>query len=298
MSPVTEGLIGVAVLFVLMFLRIPVAFGFLAVGFFGVWHIRSLEAALSGLATIPYNTTTTYAFTVLPLFIFMGFVAANIGIAEEFYDGIRRWIGQFRGGLADAVIFGNVGFGACAGDSISPTVTFTAISLPEMRKYGYSDSLSLGAIMGGGNLALLIPPSSGFILYGIITITPIGPLLISGIFPGLLLAACFIVTIHLICWRNPNAGPPGPKTTWREKLSSPRGMWAIIVVFLVIVGGLYVGLFTPTEAGAAGALVVIIMGLSRRRLNWKNFKAACAQTATVWGMVVSFLWASWCLIYS
>ncbi|OGO20612.1 MAG: hypothetical protein A2144_02925 [Chloroflexi bacterium RBG_16_50_9] len=289
MSPVTTGLIGLVIVFILMFLRMPVAFCFFTVGFFGVWHIRGLEAALSGIATIPFSTATTYAFTVLPLFILMGFLSSKVGIAEEFYDGIRRWIGSFRGGLASAVIWGNVGFGACAGDSISPTVTFTAISLPEMRKYGYSDTLSMGAIIGGGNLALLIPPSSGFILYGIITLTPIGRLFIAGIFPGLLLAVLFMGIIFFICWRNPAAGPPGPRTTFREKLGAGAGMWAIIVVFLVIIGGIYIGLFTPTEAGAAGASLVILLSLARRRLSWSGFKDACVQTATVWGMVIFLL---------
>jgi tripartite ATP-independent transporter DctM subunit len=286
MSPLTIGIIGIAILFVLMFFRMPVAFSFLAVGFFGVWYIRGLDATLNAIATIPYTTATTYAFTVLPLFILMGFLFSNVGIAEEFYDGIRRWIGQFRGGLAAAVIFGNVGFGACAGDSISPTVTFTTISLPEMRKFGYTDTLSLGAIIAGGNLALLIPPSSGFILFGIITQTPLAPLLVSGVFPGFLLALLFIVAISLICWRNPEAGPPGPRTTFRQKMGAGLGMWAIVFVFLVIIGGLYIGLFTPTEAGAAGAALAIIMGLARKKISWDGFKSACMQTGTVFGMVI------------
>lgn len=278
MSPLIIGLIGLVVVFVLLFLRMPIALAFLSTGFFGLWFLKGSGAALNILGTVPFTTASMYVWTTVPLFVFMGYLAEQTKIAEEFYEGVRRWVGHFRGGLATTVIIGNTAFGACTGDSISASVTFLTVSLPEMRKYGYADTLTLGSIASGSILAVLIPPSLPFIIVGALTETSIGKLFIAGIFPGLLLTLLYIVTIYILCLRNPLIGPPGPKTNFREKMGGALGMWSLIVVFAVIIGGLYLGVFSPTEAGAAGAFVVLILGLARRKLNWQLFKRALQST--------------------
>ncbi len=285
MSLFTTGIIGVAFCFLLIFLRMPVAFAFGLSGFLGIWLVRGLGPALNTIGTVPYTTASMYVWTVVPLFVFMGFLALHSGLAQEFYSGVRRWVGHFRGGLALAVIVGNTGFGACTGDSVSAAITFTAMSLPEMRKFKYNDKLTLGSVSAGSLLAGLIPPSMGFIIYGAITETSIGQLFIAGIFPGLMLAGLYIAVIYFWCRRNPNLGPPGPPATWSERWLAGTGMWSLITVFVVIIGGIFAGLFTPTEAGAAGAFVVLVIALARRRLNWRNFKAAFRDSAVTIGMV-------------
>jgi tripartite ATP-independent transporter DctM subunit len=285
MSLFTTGIIGVAFCFLLIFLRMPVAFAFGLSGFLGIWVVRGLGPALNTIGTVPYTTASMYVWTVVPLFVFMGFLALHSGLAQEFYSGVRRWVGHFRGGLALAVIVGNTGFGACTGDSVSAAITFTAMSLPEMRKFGYSDRLTLGSVSAGSLLAGLIPPSMGFIIYGAITETSIGQLFIAGIFPGLILAAFYIAVIYFWCRRNPQLGPPAPRATWSERWRGGIGMWSLLVVFVVIIGGIFAGLFTPTEAGAAGAFVILVIALARRRLNWQSFKAAFRDSAVTIGMV-------------
>lgn len=286
MSPITVGVIGVIVTFVLIFLRMPICLAFGATGFFGIWYIRSLNAALNTIATVPYAVMTQYVWTVMALFVFMGYLALHTKLAEEFYGGVRRWIGHFRGGLASAVILGNTAFGTVCGDIISPAVTFTTISLPEMRKYNYDDRLTLGSVAAGSFLSVLIPPSLGFIIYGAITQTSIGQLFMAGIFPGLILSVLYGLTVYIICRLHPEMGPSSPPTTWKEKFSAGLGMWGLIAVFVVIIGGIYLGLFTPTEAGGAGAFVVLIFGAARRRLNWKGFKTVLVETGETLGMVL------------
>jgi tripartite ATP-independent transporter DctM subunit len=285
MTPLEIGLIGLAACFVLIFLQVPIAFAFGIAGLVGIWILKDFPAAISSLGTIPYNSATNYSWTTIPMFVMMGFFAQYSRLAEEFYYGVRAWIGKYRGGLAGAVIIGNTGFGACSGDSISAAITFTSISLPEMRRYGYHDMLTLGSIAGGSMLAQLIPPSFAFIVFGAISLTSISKLFIAGILPGVICAVLYLATIYIICRRNPSWGPAGPSTTWKEKLTIAPGMWAILVVFLVIIGGIYAGFFTATEAGACGAFVVLILALARRKLSRGNFFRALVQTGLVTGMV-------------
>ncbi len=289
MSAITIGYLGIALIFVLMFLGMPIAFSFIAVGFFGVLVVKGLGPALNVMGTNPFQTMTLYAWTCVPLFIFMGYLAQYTGIAEEFYEGVRRWIGRFRGGLAHAIIVANTAFGACTGDSIGAAVTFCTVSLPEMRKYKYDDALTIGSVAAGALLSALIPPSLGFIIYGVITEISIGKLFIAGVFPGLILAALYAGVVYIWCRINPVVGPPGPRTTWREKMGAAPGMWSIALVFVVIIGGLYLGVFTPTEAGAAGAFVVLVLGLARRKLNWQKFKTAGIEAGVTVGMVAFLL---------
>ncbi|MGI9953470.1 TRAP transporter large permease [Moorellaceae bacterium AZ2] len=285
MSLVAIGIAGLAICFLLIFLGMPIYVAFTGVGFVGLWLVRGLKAALGSLGSMPYSTACNYTWSVVPLFVWMGYIVFYSDIAEEFFDGVRRWIGHVRGGLAHAVVVGNAIFGACCGNPIAAAVTFAAMCLPEMRRYGYNDKLTLGAVASAGLLSALIPPSMPFIIYGAVTETSIGKLFIAGVVPGLVLTALFMVTVYLWCVKDPQVGPPGPRATWGQRLRAGAGMWTIVVVMLVIIGGIFIGLFTPTEAGAAGAAIVLLISLLRRKLNWQGFKKSLVETGLNTGMV-------------
>jgi tripartite ATP-independent transporter DctM subunit len=279
------GVLGLVILLVLIFLRMPIGFAFIIVGFFGVWIVRDWASAINTASAIPYSTMTTYVWTVIPLFMLMGYFALYSGLAEEFFDGVGKWVGHFRGGLASTVIIGNTGFGACTGDPMSSTITFTMVSLPVLRRYKYDDRLTLGAVAAGGMLSGLIPPSMPLILYGAITETSIGKLFIAGLLPGVLLAILYIAVIYVWCLVKPAVAPPTPRATWGERWRGGVGMWTIIIVFVIILGGLFIGLFTPTEAGGAGAFVVLVISLARRKLSWGAFKKSLLDTGITVGMI-------------
>jgi tripartite ATP-independent transporter DctM subunit len=289
MSLFAIGIIAVVICFILIFIRMPIAFSFAVVGFVGIWLIKGAPSAFNAIAIIPYSTLMMYVWTCFPLFVLMGFIALNTELAGEFYTGVNKWVGHLRGGLAMAVVLGNTAFGACTGNGLSAAVTFSAISLPFMRRYKYDDKLTLGSVCAGSLLAGLIPPSMGFIIYGAITQTSIGQLFIAGIFPGLILAGLYIAIIYFWCRHNPNAGPPGPKVSWKERWGAATGMWAMIAVFAIIIGGLFIGLFTPTEAGGAGAFTVLVIGLLRRKLSWRAFKESASATGVTTGMIILLL---------
>lgn len=289
MSPLVIGLIGLAGLLALIFLRMPIALAFAVSGFFGISYFVGFRAALSALGTIPYASMNNYVWTTIPLFTFMGYLADEGQLVKEFYAGIRKWVGHFRGGLATSVILGNTAFGACSGNNISASVTFTVMSLPEMRKYGYADTISLGAIAAGGILSVLIPPSMPFIILGGLTQIPVGRLFIAGIIPGLILTVLFSGVIYVWGRLNPTIGPAGPRATWGERLRASTGMWTLIVIFVIIIGGIYLGMFTPTEAGGVAVLVVLFLGVARRKLNWQGFKNAFINTGITTGMIALLL---------
>jgi C4-dicarboxylate transporter DctM subunit len=285
MSPGGIACIGTILGFILVYLRMPVAFAFGFVGFVGVIFLKGFYPALAALGTIPYSIMGTYTFTVIPLFTLMGYLAFESKFAEEFYRGIRGWLGATPGGLASAVVLGNAAFGACTGDSISAATTFTAMSLPQMRKYGYNDRLSLGAVCAGSVLAQLIPPSFAFILFGIITETSVSKLFMAGIIPGIILIVLYFTAIYLMCRINPRLGPPMHKINWREKMIGTPGMWSLIVIMGVIIFGLYFGIFTPSEAAGVAVFVVLILSMVRRKINWESFRRALEETGLTACMV-------------
>ena len=285
MSLFTIGIIGIAVCFLLIFLGAPIYIAFASVGFAGLWVVRGFGPAMSMLGSVPYQSASMYVWTVVPLFVFMGFLVMHSNMAKETYDGIRKWVGHFRGGLGYATVIGNAAFGTCTGVPIGAAVTFTTMSLPEMRKHGYDDKLTLGAISAGGILSSLIPPSMGFIVYGALTETSIGQLFIAGIGPGILLMVLYCVTIYLLCLRNPKLGPPAEKSSWKERWYGGLSMWFLIVIFGTIIGGIFLGIFTPTEAGAAGVGIVLLLTLLRRNLSWKDFKRSMVESGETTGMV-------------
>ncbi|MDR1573161.1 MAG: TRAP transporter large permease subunit [Clostridiales Family XIII bacterium] len=284
-DPLTVGIIGVIIFVVVMFMKLPVAIAMGVTGLFGLGLYLGWGPAFNSLATIPFSSLYNYTWSTVPMFVTMGYLAKNSGLAEDFYYGVRQWMGHMKGGLLHAVIVGNGAFGACSGDSIGAAVTFCSISLPETRKYGYDDGLTLGCIAGGSVLACIIPPSMMFIIYGSATQTSIGKLFVGGILPGILLVLMYMITIWLIVTRKPSLAPATEKTTMHARVKALPAMSFLILVFLIIIGGIYLGLFTPTEAGAFGVLAVLIIGLLRRRLTWASFKLSLKESASTIGMV-------------
>ena len=264
MGQTEVGFIGIVALMVLLFLGVPIGFTLVIVGFFGYAAIGGLHAALTNVAVLPFDRLNDYHFAVLPLFILMGSFVAHSRIGAEAYEMARTWIGQLRGGLAMATVGGCAMFAACAGTSAAGSIVMGQVAYPEMKRLGYSRQMSAGAIASGGTMGILIPPSMAFVLIGILTELSIGKLFIAGIIPGILEAVFYIITISILCWFNPSLGPATPKTTFKEKIWSLKLTWPIMLLFILIMGGIYGGFFTPTEAGAIGAFGALVIGVAKR----------------------------------
>ena len=291
MSSETIGLVGMAILFVLLGLRIPVAFAMFAVGFFGNWILNSPAAALSQLASDSFSLAASSELVVVPLFILMGNVATETGMSRKLYDAAYAWIGSIRGGLASATVIACGGFAALSGSSVASALTIGRVSLGEMERFKYDDRLSTGVVAAGGTLGILIPPSTGFVIYALLTQESIGRLFLAGVLPGLLLLGMFILTISILTRFNPDYGPAGPKTTMDEKLRAIGGAAPILLVIVLTIGGIYGGFFSPVEAAAVGAGLIIVFGALMRRLTlallWKAAKDSVVTTATVMLILIS-----------
>lgn len=285
MTPLTIGIIGVAVLFVLLFFRMPIGLALGFVGFTGFAYLTSFDAGLGMIKPVAYSTFASQALSVVPLFVLMGTFALHAGLSKDLYETVYKWLGHLPGGLAMATIAACAAFGAVTGSSIASAATMAMVALPEMRRYNYIDSLATGSVAAGGLLALLIPPSLSFIVYGLITGTSIGKLFIAGFIPGIILSLFFMATILILCQRNPLIGPRGPKTSFKEKVVSLKGTWMVIVLFVVIIGGIYVGVFTPTEAAGVGAFGAFILAFTRRQLSWRALKSSLIDTGSTTGMI-------------
>ncbi|MFC1846018.1 TRAP transporter large permease [Chloroflexota bacterium] len=285
MSLTTIILIGVAIFLILMFLRMPIGLAMALVGFIGIAMVRGLTAALSNVGGIAYTTAISYHLSVIPLFILMGVLAGYGGVSKGAFSALHKWVGHLRGGLAMATTGACAAFGAVCGDHIATAATMCSAALPEMRRYKYSDELSLGCIASGGNLGFLIPPSAAFIVYGFVTQVSVGQLFMAGILPGLLLTLLFWVAIYIQCRVNPKLALPGPKVGWVERLVSLKDIWGIFLLFVVVMGGIYAGFFTPTEAGAVGAAATFLLGLASRQLTWKKFVDALLETVKTTALI-------------
>ncbi len=286
---IVAGFIGITLMVVLFMLRMPIAFAMIFIGFIGFWYLRGFDPTMSVFMNVPYGTATTFLFTVLPFFILMGLLCYHAGISEELYRTANTWVGHQPGGLAMATIGGCAGFAAICGDSLATAATMGTISIPEMKKFKYDSALATGSVAAGGTLGILIPPSIGFIIYGLITEVNIGKLFIAGIVPGILLAGMFMLVIYIRCRINPTIGPRGDATTFRQKLLSLKDTWAVLVLFLFVMGGIYLGWFTPTEAGALGASGALVIALARRKLIWKNFHSALLEAGQNTSMIILIL---------
>jgi C4-dicarboxylate transporter DctM subunit len=271
MDPVLIGIIGIAFLVLLMLLSLPIAFAMALVGVVGFAYLGSPEAALGLLGREIFDTFHSYPLSVIPMFILMGTFAFASGISQRLYRTAYTWIGQLRGGMTIATVFACAGFGAICGSSTATAATMGQIALPEMKKYKYDDTLATGTVAAAGTLGILIPPSTILIVYGYLTEESIGKLFIAGVLPGILLSIFFAATVALLCWRNPVIGPPGAPTTWKEKFRATGGIIPAIILFFLAIGGLFLGWFSPTQAGAIGAGGALIIGLARRQLTWRSF---------------------------
>ncbi len=271
MSPDIVGLIGIIIMIVLFMLKMPISFAMVLVGFVGLISLTTPEAALSFLARDIFDTFSSYSLSVIPMFILMGTFAFASGISQRLFKTTYTWIGHWTGGMTIATVFASAGFGAICGSSTATAATMGKISLPEMKKYHYDDSLAAGTVAAAGTLGILIPPSTVLIVYGILTEESIGKLFVAGVIPGIILSIFFAITVFILCRRNPKIGPPGPKFSWKERFRALAGVLESLLLFLLTIGGLFAGWFSPTQAGAIGAGGALIIGLSRRQLTWNAF---------------------------
>lgn len=287
MSPIIAGIIGTVVVFLLLFLGMPIACALMLVGFLGLSYLVSAGAALPVAASTLYHVAAYYPYTVIPLFIIMGGFASSAGLTHELYQAADKWLRRLPGGLGAATIGACAGFAAVSGSSVATAAAMGNIALPEMKRFNYSPRLATGTIAAGGTLGFLIPPSIGFVVYGMLTEQSIGKLLISGIFPGLGLAAAYIAIVIFQVKLNPSLAPASPEAvSWKERLVALRGIWETLVVFLVVMGGIYLGWFTPTEAGAIGATTLFLIALVKRKVTGHSLFASLGEAARVSVMVL------------
>ena len=286
MNLVLVGIIGILILlFILFFLGMPVGFAMAVVGFCGFWYVVSLKAALNMISTDLWFTFSKFSLTVIPLFVLMGYLAFNAGIGERLYDAAYRWVGHWPGGLAIATIGADELFAAICGSNTATAATMGAVALPQMRKYRYDTRLSSGTVATGGTLGVVMPPSVVIIVIGLQTEQSIVRLFLGGILPAILMGVLFVLTILVLCRLRPDFGPAGPKTNLKEKIKSLPGVIEAIAIFILVMGGLFVGLFTPTEAGATGVFCTLLVTVATRRLSWNGLIASIVETLKVSCMV-------------
>lgn len=297
MEPTQVGLIGIVVLIVLLLSRMHIGLAMGLVGFFGFAYVTGFEPALGVLTTVPYTTFASDALSVIPLFVLMGSFAFSSGMSEDLYTAVRTIFAKLQGGLAMATIAACACFAAISGSSIATAATLGKVAMPEMRKYKYADTLATGAIAAGGCIGILIPPSVILLIYGILTEQSIGKLFAAGMIPGILQAVFYIAAIWLITRRNPQLGPPGPSSTTKEKLTSFVRTWDVIALFLLVIGGLYAGVFTPTEAAGIGAFGAFCFSILRGKMNWRNFTESLSSTVSTAGMLFTIVLGAMILGY-
>ena len=285
MEPITIAVLGIVVLVVLLAMGMNIGIAMFAVGFFGYLLIRDWGAAVGILKSVPFNQSMTYSYTVIPLFVLMGQFAFHSGMSADLFDFANKWLGGLKGGLSMATIMACAGFSAICGSTAATAATMGVVALPEMRKAGYDDSISTGSIAAGGTLGILIPPSTGFIIYGIVAEQSIGQLFMAGIVPGIVLAMCYIICVAIQVKLNPKLAPPTKKYSLLEKLKALKGGLAMIVLFLIVIGGMFINLFTANEAAAVGAVLALIYLIARKRFTWKVFRTCLRDTIKTSAMV-------------
>jgi len=298
MDPQIIGIVGIAGLFLLLIIGMPIGFSLAFVGFWGISSLTDISVALPTLIRSFYGTFTTYSFTVIPLFVIMGELASVSGLSQGIYSVADKWLRRLPGGLGIATIGACAGFAAICGSSVATAATLGRVALPEMEKYDYDPRLATGSVAAGGTLGFLIPPSIGFVVYGILTEQSIGKLLISGFVPGFLLALAYIFIIIAWVLIKPQAAPSNPeKVLFMDKLISLKSIWELIVVFLLVMGGIYLGFFTPTEAGAVGAFFLFIVTIMRKKLTWPSLVEAMTSTTKVSVMIFMILAGAYVFTY-
>jgi len=297
MSAELVGVIGLAIMLLLFFARMWIGAAMAMIGMVGYAYIMGIPASFAMISQIPFSTIASYSLSVIPLFILMGNIIFVSDIGDDLYDTAYKWMGQFRGGLAMATVVACTFFAAITGVSTPALVTMGKVAIPSMRQHKYSDTLSTGSLVCAGTMAFLIPPSIAFVIYAILTEQSVSILLMAGFLPGLLLACIFIMIIFIIVRINPAAGPPGEKTTWKEKLFSMKGgIWATLVLFLLVLGGIYMGVFTPTEAGAIGSFGAIVIAIVMRRLSLNKFLSAALDSAETSAFIMFLIMGAYLLM--
>ena len=286
MDPLIVAVIGLVLMSALMLLGMPIAFAMLAAGLLGNTYLLSVPAATHLAATNVWEQFSSYGLSVIPLFVLMGQFAYRAGTTERLYDAAYKWVGRMPGGLACTTVAASAGFSAICGSNSATTATMGTIAMSEMRRYGYDPALSSGAIAVGGTLGVVIPPSVVLIVIAVQTEQSLLRLFLAAVIPGLILTALFLLTIVFMCMHNPKLGPLGPTTTIREKLVALSGVIEVLLLFSLVIGGLYMGWFTPTEAGAAGAFGALAIGLVRRSLDFKGIVQSIVESARISAMVV------------
>ena len=284
-----ESGVALAAMLLLSFLRVPIAFSMGLTGFFGLWWVRGVVPSMASVTTVTYETGFQYALSVVPLFILMGNFVTRAGMSKELYRAAHTFVGHLRGGLAMATVIACGGFGSICGSSIATAATMTQVSYPSMRSKGYSEELAVGSIAAGGTLGILIPPSTIMVLYGILTETNIGKLFAAGILPGILAVVLLCCAVQYMCWRNPKAGPPAERADWGERLRALRDVWAVGVLFAIVMGGIYGGVFTATEGAGIGATGAFFFALIRRVLTLKVLFEVLVDSARTTAMLFVIL---------
>ena len=273
----------------LAFMRVPIALAMGLVGFLGLWWMRGVGPSMASATTVVYESGFQYTLSVVPLFILMGNFVTRAGMSKELYRAAYTFVGHLRGGLAMASIMACAGFGAICGSSIATAATMTKVAYPSMRDHHYSDQLAVGAIASGGTLGILIPPSTIMVIYGIMTETNIGKLFAAGVLPGLLAVVLLCITVQYVCWRDPKAGPPAERASWAERLVAFKDVWAVAALFVIVMGGIYGGVFTAAEGAGIGAFGAFCFALARRTLTPKVLFEILVDSARTTGMLFMIL---------
>ena len=286
MNPTLIGIIGIVVMVLIFLSRMPVAYVMTLIGFLGFCVMISVPGGLALLSRNIYEVFASYGLTTIPLFILMGQLAFNSGISRRIYATAYRFLGNTRGGLAMATVSACTAFGAVCGSSPATAATMATVGLPEMKRYNYADELSAGSVASGGGLGMIMPPSVVLIVYGVLTEQSIGKLFVAGILPAILVTILFIAAIYVRCSLAPEQGPPGERFTWKQKLRSLTHLGETLSVFVLVMGGLFIGLFTPTEAAAVGVFGVLAVSLINRQLSWQGFVKSLYETLRTSCMVM------------
>ncbi len=288
-TPTCIGLIGIAVMIMMFFTKMPIAYVMAITGFVGYGVMVSPHVALILLSRSLFAVFENDNLTTIPLFILMGQFAFNSGISSRLYDAGYKFLGNIRGGLAMATVSACTAFGAVCGSSPATAATMATVGLPEMKKYGYNNELATGSVASGGGIGMIMPPSVVLIIYGILTEQSIGALFVAGIFPALLVTVLFIFSIYIICTINPEQGPRGEKFSIKEKIKALFGLFETLIIFATVIGGIFMGWFTPTEAAAIGAFAVLFVAIVRQQITWKGFIKSLYETVRTSCMVMMLI---------
>jgi tripartite ATP-independent transporter DctM subunit len=281
LDPTVIGVLGFVVFLVFLVIGMPIGIGMAMVGFFGIVALMGFDIALNTLFLLPYSSMASWLLSVIPMFILMGSVGYFAGFTRDAYNSAYRWVGSYPGGIAVATLLGAAAFGACSGSSIAATAALGRLALPEMERFGYHRRLAAGVVAMGGTLSALIPPSILLVLYGVITEESIGRLLIAGIIPGVISMVLFALLVVIWAKIKPHHAPRGEVFSWGERFRSLKDILGILVLFVCVTGGIYTGVFTPTEAGGVGAFIIFVLAIGMRRMNWPIFKEIIAETLRV-----------------